>query len=202
MDTPKDRTVIAVLDGQQRLTALNIGLRGSFASRVKGGWWSSAKSFPRRRLFVNVFGQAPENEQRERCARRPRRVHGRRGKGRDRFPARLSFADRDPAPARLPHGLRDHVLGVGVVADLRRNGCDRFLVAVKRVEAVDATVVEPVREHLLGTGGRRVRRGGPEGEERECAREQSECAGERTTGRRLHVEHTQARGCGVTLLGR
>ena len=46
--------VTAVLDGQQRLTALNIGLRGSMAVRQRGGWWTNDASFPKRRLFLDL----------------------------------------------------------------------------------------------------------------------------------------------------
>ena len=52
---------------------------------------------------------------------------------------------------------RDDVLGVRVRADVRRDCVDRLLVAVVRVEAVDAAVVEPVAEHLLATRCRRAR---------------------------------------------
>jgi len=62
LDLPKDKTVIAVLDGQQRLTALNIGLRGYFAPRLKGGWWNNHKAFPETRLYLNVLSEAEENE--------------------------------------------------------------------------------------------------------------------------------------------
>lgn len=62
LDLPHGKTVIAVLDGQQRLTALNIGLRGSVARRVRGGWWTNPKSFPRTRLYVNVLSEASPNE--------------------------------------------------------------------------------------------------------------------------------------------
>ena len=62
LDLPVAKTVIAVLDGQQRLTALNIGLRGYFAPRLKWGWWANQKSFPKTRLDLNVLGQATENE--------------------------------------------------------------------------------------------------------------------------------------------
>ena len=53
-----------------------------------------------------------------------------------------------PAQRRLQRA-RDDVLGVGVVADVVRDRVDRLLVAVERIEAVDAAVVEPVGEHLL-----------------------------------------------------
>lgn len=61
-DPPAGQTVIAVLDGQQRLTSLNIGLRGSYASRLRGGWWNNPKAFPKRRLYLNVLRPAPDNE--------------------------------------------------------------------------------------------------------------------------------------------
>jgi hypothetical protein len=62
LDLPSDKPVTAVLDGQQRLTALNIGLRGTFAPRLKGGWWNNPKAFPKTRLHLNVLGEAEENE--------------------------------------------------------------------------------------------------------------------------------------------
>ncbi len=62
VDIPTDREVIAVLDGQQRLTSLNIGLRGTYAYRNKGGWANKAWSYPERKLYINLLGEAPENE--------------------------------------------------------------------------------------------------------------------------------------------
>lgn len=62
LDVPPTRTVTAMLDGQQRLTSLNIGLRGSFAERVRGGWRTNKAAYPPRRLYLNVLGDAPENE--------------------------------------------------------------------------------------------------------------------------------------------
>lgn len=62
IDIPADREVTAVLDGQQRLTSLNIGLRGTYAYRNKYGWESKAWSYPTRRLYLNLLGDAPENE--------------------------------------------------------------------------------------------------------------------------------------------
>ena len=60
VDIPTDREVIAVLDGQQRLTSLNIGLRGTYAYRNKGGWANKAWSYPERKLYINLLGEAPE----------------------------------------------------------------------------------------------------------------------------------------------
>lgn len=62
VDIPKDRDVIAVLDGQQRLTSLNIGLRGTYAYRNKGAWSNRAFSYPERRLYLNLRGDVPDNE--------------------------------------------------------------------------------------------------------------------------------------------
>lgn len=50
----------AVLDGQQRLTSLYIGLRGSYAFRTKGGWWSVEGNFPIRRLYLDLL--APDDD--------------------------------------------------------------------------------------------------------------------------------------------
>jgi hypothetical protein len=41
----------AVLDGQQRLTSLNIALYGSFAEKKKYAWWNSPDAFPVKRLY-------------------------------------------------------------------------------------------------------------------------------------------------------
>lgn len=51
-----------MLDGQQRLTSLNIGLRGTYAYRNKGGWATKEWSYPTRTLHINLLGYAPENE--------------------------------------------------------------------------------------------------------------------------------------------
>ena len=45
----------AVLDGQQRLTALYIGLMGSYAARQKGKWWNNPSAFPKRRLYLDLL---------------------------------------------------------------------------------------------------------------------------------------------------
>lgn len=54
---PKSRELTAVLDGQQRLTALNIGLRGSAAWKLPYKWWSSDDAFPIRRLYLDLLWQ-------------------------------------------------------------------------------------------------------------------------------------------------
>jgi hypothetical protein len=61
LDVPPDKQVNAVLDGQQRLTSLNIGLRGSYAWKKKYGWTHLIENYPRRVLHVNLAQKAPEN---------------------------------------------------------------------------------------------------------------------------------------------
>jgi hypothetical protein len=51
---PIQQSVIAVLDGQQRLTALNIGLRGSMALKQPNKWWNNDDAFPRRSLHLDL----------------------------------------------------------------------------------------------------------------------------------------------------
>lgn len=62
LDVPADRAVTAVLDGQQRLTALNIGLRGSHAEKLPRRWARKADAYPEKRLYFNLTGPAAENE--------------------------------------------------------------------------------------------------------------------------------------------
>ena len=62
LDVPKTRAVTAILDGQQRLTALNIGLRGSHAEKLPGKWRNNPDAYPVKRLYLNIEGPAPEND--------------------------------------------------------------------------------------------------------------------------------------------
>ncbi len=52
---PPEGPVTAVLDGQQRLTALNIGLRGSIAVKEPHKWWNSPKAFPVKKLYLDLL---------------------------------------------------------------------------------------------------------------------------------------------------
>ena len=54
-------SVTAVLDGQQRLTALYIGLKGSYASKVQWKRWSNDQAFPKKKLHLNLLGLNEEN---------------------------------------------------------------------------------------------------------------------------------------------
>ena len=52
----------AVLDGQQRLTALNIGLCGSMATKLKGKWWKSPDAFPKKFLYLDLLSGIETDE--------------------------------------------------------------------------------------------------------------------------------------------
>ncbi len=56
-----EQEFVAVLDGQQRITALNIGLRGSYSWKIAGKWWTNDDAFPERKLYLNLLGK-PEDE--------------------------------------------------------------------------------------------------------------------------------------------
>jgi hypothetical protein len=57
-----NEAIHAVLDGQQRLTALNIGLRGSLAQKQPNKWRTSPDAYPKRTLHLNVLGAAEPDE--------------------------------------------------------------------------------------------------------------------------------------------
>ena len=61
LDLPAGRYT-AILDGQQRLTALNIGLRGSHAEKLPRKWRSSPDAYPTKHLYLNLLAPAGENE--------------------------------------------------------------------------------------------------------------------------------------------
>ena len=58
-----DRQLTAVLDGQQRLTALNIGLRGSMARKRPRLWWNNPDAFPVRTLHLDLLWRPEEDEE-------------------------------------------------------------------------------------------------------------------------------------------
>lgn len=53
----------AVLDGQQRLTSLNVGLRGSHTVKLPNKWWDNPDAFPRRYLYLELLATQPDAEE-------------------------------------------------------------------------------------------------------------------------------------------
>ena len=50
-----EQEIIAVLDGQQRLTSLYIGLKGTFAEKLPRKRWHNPEAFPTKRLYLNLL---------------------------------------------------------------------------------------------------------------------------------------------------
>lgn len=59
---PENEGVTAILDGQQRLTSLYIGLRGTHASRTKWMRRTTVAAYPNRRLYLNLPEPASDSE--------------------------------------------------------------------------------------------------------------------------------------------
>lgn len=55
-----DKRMTAILDGQQRLTALYIGLKGTYAYKVPWKRWDSDDAFPARKLYLNLLSKSDE----------------------------------------------------------------------------------------------------------------------------------------------
>ncbi|HEX4772988.1 MAG TPA: DUF262 domain-containing protein [Bryobacteraceae bacterium] len=61
----------AVLDGQQRLTSLYIGLKGTYASKMPRVWWEDSEhALPTRKLYLNVSKSAAESDDEDEPGRR------------------------------------------------------------------------------------------------------------------------------------
>lgn len=60
---PSGHGTTAILDGQQRLTALNIGLYGSHAERQPRKWSNNPDAFPKKRLYLNLLDGPEVNEE-------------------------------------------------------------------------------------------------------------------------------------------
>ena len=61
-DLSRAGEVTAVLDGQQRLTALYIGLRGTYAYRKARARKTNDQAYPTRRLYLNLTGRSQDPE--------------------------------------------------------------------------------------------------------------------------------------------
>jgi Protein of unknown function DUF262 len=62
-DVTGEDDVIAILDGQQRLTSLYIGLRGSYAYKEHMKRWDNNASFPPRKLYLNLLKRYSDEEE-------------------------------------------------------------------------------------------------------------------------------------------
>ena len=60
ISSEKDR--IAILDGQQRLTSLYIGLKGSDSRKLPKYQWSSDYAFPSKQLYINLINKSFDSD--------------------------------------------------------------------------------------------------------------------------------------------
>jgi uncharacterized protein with ParB-like and HNH nuclease domain len=57
-----EEEITSVLDGQQRLTALYIALKGSYAYKLPRKRWDNPQAFPKRKLYLNLLMNSSEME--------------------------------------------------------------------------------------------------------------------------------------------
>lgn len=55
-----EESITAVLDGQQRLTALYIALKGTYAYKIPWKRWDRDDAFPTRKLYLNLLSESDE----------------------------------------------------------------------------------------------------------------------------------------------
>lgn len=66
IDTKACADFYAIIDGQQRLTSIYLGLKGSYAYKMPRAWWKDdEKSLPTRYLYVNIATPLPEDDERK-----------------------------------------------------------------------------------------------------------------------------------------
>ena len=54
--------IIAILDGQQRLTSLYIGLKGTYAYKLPRKRWDNDSAFPKRKLCLNLVSPSKDGD--------------------------------------------------------------------------------------------------------------------------------------------
>jgi uncharacterized protein with ParB-like and HNH nuclease domain len=62
-DLTGEDDITAILDGQQRLTALYIGLRGTYAYKEHMKRWDNPAAFPPRKLYLNLLTKYSDEEE-------------------------------------------------------------------------------------------------------------------------------------------
>jgi hypothetical protein len=63
LTVPAGQGVTAILDGQQRLTSLNVGLYGSHAERQPRKWASNPDAYPKKRLYLDLTALEPSDDE-------------------------------------------------------------------------------------------------------------------------------------------
>jgi hypothetical protein len=112
---PAHQPVVAVLDGQQRLTALNIGLRGSYAEKLPRLWWNNPAAYPQKFLYLDLAHVGPEEELGVRYDFRfltPQEVDSQETK-----PGAVWFCVRDILPMKESYDVMKYLQGCGLGND-------------------------------------------------------------------------------------
>ena len=66
IDTKGYKDFTAVIDGQQRLTGIYLGLKGTYAYKMPRLWWKDTEEcLPTRRLYINLTGTSSEDDDRQ-----------------------------------------------------------------------------------------------------------------------------------------
>ncbi len=63
---PDGRDIVLVLDGQQRLTSLLIGLRGSYTIKLKHKRWDNPSAWVKQRLYIDLFKDPGSDDEEDR----------------------------------------------------------------------------------------------------------------------------------------
>lgn len=63
---PDGRDIVLVLDGQQRLTSLLIGLRGSYTVKLKHKRWDNPSAWVKHRLYIDLFKDPGSEDEEDR----------------------------------------------------------------------------------------------------------------------------------------
>jgi uncharacterized protein with ParB-like and HNH nuclease domain len=61
-DLSTDEDVIAILDGQQRMTSMYIALTGTYAKKIPYYRWDSPYAFPKKKLYLNLLSKSDNIE--------------------------------------------------------------------------------------------------------------------------------------------
>ncbi len=62
-DVIGEKNITAILDGQQRLTALYIGLKGTYSYKESYKRWDNDNAYPKRKLYLNLLKKSDKFEQ-------------------------------------------------------------------------------------------------------------------------------------------
>ncbi|MBC2834070.1 DUF262 domain-containing protein [Paragemmobacter straminiformis] len=121
------RSVVLVLDGQQRLTSLLIGLRGTFLEKAKGARVSNASAWSAKTLFIDLLKDADGADEEDDSDLGV--TYG------------LSFHDRRPA-----NTARHHWFKVGTILDYETE--DRLEALIARIKSELSEKVGSVERQL------------------------------------------------------